>query len=169
MKTKLFISGILLAVVIGSCISPRYLPQPEEIDVNQYGSYIVILKKSNVYIKGELIAIDSNRIIVLAESERDNSTQTKIVTVSDIKCFTLRYAKPKHYGWTIPLLTLATISHGWFLVLTAPVNLITTISVTVAGESAYEYNDRKMTYDKLKMFARFPQGLPANVDVASIR
>jgi hypothetical protein len=169
MKTKLSITGILLAIIIGSCTSPRYLPKPEEIDVNQYGSYIVILKNSGAYVKGELIAIDSNRIIVLAESERDNIAQPIIVSVSDAKCFTLKYAKPKHYGWTIPLFTLATIGHGAFLLITAPINLIVTISVTTAGESAYEYNDRKMTYDKLKMFARFPQGLPPNVDMASLR
>jgi hypothetical protein len=26
-----------------------------------------------------------------------------------------------------------------------------------------------MTYDKLKMFARFPQGIPPDIDLASIK
>lgn len=156
----------MFAVIISSCTSPRYLPSSDNIDVNQYGSYIEIITKGTYpNIDGELIAIDSNKIIVLTESTSKCST----VPTKDIQGFKLRYAKPKHYGWTIPVFTLATIGHGLFLILTAPVNLIVTISVTASGESAFKYSDKNMTYDKLKMFARFPQGIPTNIDIASIK
>jgi hypothetical protein len=52
---------------------------------------------------------------------------------------------------------------------TAPINLIVTISITVSGETAFQYSDKNITYDILKMFARFPQGIPPNMDLASIK
>jgi hypothetical protein len=164
MKTKIILTG-LLAIIISSCTSPRYLPSSDKIDVNQNGSYIKVIRKTTASIDGELIAIDSNKIIVLSE------TANKCITVptNEVKRFTLRYAKPKHYGWTIPVYKLATIGHGIFSIITAPVNLIVTISVTASGENAFKYNDKNMTYDKLKMFARFPQGIPPNIDLASIK
>lgn len=166
MKTNVTIFG-LLAIFINSCSSPGYLPSSDKIDVNEYGSYISISRKTTPEpeIDGELIVIDIDKIVVLTEDDK----QCVTVPVDDVKRFSLLYAKPKHYGWTIPLYTLATIGHGGFLIFTAPVNLIVTITVTVAGENAFKYNDKNMTYEKLKMFARFPQGIPPDIDLASIR
>jgi hypothetical protein len=164
MRNKIIIAG-LIAIIISSCTSPRYLPTSDKIDVNEYGSYIKIIRKTTFNIDGELIAIDSNKIIVLTEDTKKCVT----VPVNEVKRFSLRYAQSKHYGWTIPVYTLATISHGYFLTLTAPLNLIVTISVTAASENAFKYSDKNMTYDKLKMFARFPQGIPTNIDLESIK
>ena len=164
MKTKIILTG-LLAIIISSCTSPRYLPSSDKIDINQNGSYINIISKTTANIDGELIAIDSNKIVILLETTNKCMT----VPINDVKRFKLRYAKPKHYGWTIPVYTLATIGHGLFLLITAPINLIVTISVTASGENAFQYSDKNMTYDKLKMFARFPQGIPPNIDLANIK
>ena len=164
MKTNIALLGLFI-VSLCSCSSSKYLPSSDKIDVNEYGSYIKLSNKAASNIVGELIAIDTNKIIVLSEETKTCMT----VPVNEVKKFKLRYAKPKHYGWTIPVYTLATIGHGWFLILTAPVNLIVTISVTASGENAFTYNDKDMTYDKLKMFARFPQGIPPNIDLASIK
>lgn len=164
MKIKIIITG-LFAIIISSCTSPRYLPSSDKIDVNEYGSYISITRKKTSNIDGELIAIDSNKIIVLTE----NTKKCVTVPVNEVERFSLRYAKPKNYEWTIPVYTLSTISHGNYIILTAPVNLIVTISVTVAGKNAFKYSDKNMTYDKLKMFARFPQGIPTNIGIESIK
>lgn len=164
MKNKIFFIG-LLTLIIGSCTSPRYLPSSDKIDVNEYGSYIKIVYKTKSHIDGELIAIDSNKIVLLTEKTK----QCVTVPINEIKHFSLRYAKSKHYGWTIPVFTFSTISHGVFLIFTAPVNLIVTISVTMGGENAFKYSDKNMTYDKLGMFARFPQGIPANIDITRIK
>lgn len=164
MKTKTLLIG-LIAIIISSCASPEYLPLPDNIDMNEYGSYITIIHKTANNIEGELIAIDSNQIVVLTNEEKKCVT----VPLGEVQRFSLEYAIPKHYGWTIPVFTVATIAHGWFLILTAPINFIVTMSVTAAGEKAFKYTDKKMTYDKLKMFARFPQGIPTNIDLASIK
>ncbi len=155
----------LMILIMSSCSVPAYLPSYDQIDVSERGSYIRLVHKTKSNIKGELISIDNNEIIVLVEDVK----KCMAVQVSDVKRFSLRYAQQKKYGWTIPVFTLATLSHGWYLFLSMPVNHIVTISVTVAGENAFKYSDKNMTYDQLRMFSRFPQGVPPNIDIAGIK
>jgi hypothetical protein len=164
MNNKLIITAIIV-LLLGSCSFPIYLPSSQNIDVNEFGSYIRITKYSGGYLRGELIAIDSSNIVVLTAEPRE----CVILDRSDMKSFSLRYAAGKNYGWTIPLYSLATISHGWFLILTFPANLITTLSVTASGRKAFVYTEREIPPESLTMFARFPQGIPSEIDIASIR
>jgi hypothetical protein len=163
MKTNLVLSG-LLAVLLGACQYPAYLPPPEKIDVSPYGSYITMHHKSNRYIDGELIALDSNKIIVLDESSN------KCVTIprADIYSCEVRYAISAGYEWTIPFILVLPFINGWYSILTMPMHLITTIAVSVDALHAYVYSDRSMSYEKLRMFARFPQGIPEFLDLADI-
>jgi hypothetical protein len=39
----------------------------------------------------------------------------------------------------------------------------------VGGETAYTYSEKNMTFNSLKMFARFPQGIPVGIDLAAIK
>ena len=163
MKTKLLFI-VVISLFAFSCSSPKYLPTSDKIDVNEFGSYINVSMKKGERIDGELIAIDSNKIVVLSSTEK----KCLLVSVKEIKRFTLQYAQPKQYGWTIPVFLLSTISHGFFSIFTVPVNLIVTISSTSSGNSAFKYKSKSMNYQKLKMFARFPQGIPSNIPIESI-
>jgi hypothetical protein len=163
MKTNNAFIGLLI-MFLCSCASPKYLPSSSKIDVNQYGSYIKIIHKTAANIDGEFIAIDSNKIIVLTEGTK----KCVKVAISDIKHFKLRYAKPKHYGLAIPASLALPFMHGLFSILTIPMHLFVTISVSAAGQRAFKYSDKNMTYDKLKMFARYPQGLPPNIALESV-
>ncbi len=164
MNTK-FILTLLTAIMVGGCAYPSYLPTSGEIDVNQYGSYIDISSSKKTNIKGELISIDSNKIIILLK----NAQKCRVVSIKEVEQFTLRYAEPPNYSRLIPLYSLWSLSHGILGLGTLPVNLIVTISMTVSGDTDFTYSKQDMTYEKLKMFARFPQGIPLNVSIASIR
>lgn len=156
---------MILAFFVTGCAVPRYLPSSSDIGINQYGSYIQIFKNGIVVTDGELIAIDSTKIIVLSET-------TKKCVFHPIKNqmkFELKYAKPVHRGWTIPASTLFGLTHGFYGAFTVPINLIVTISVTSGGEKAFTYSDKNMTFEKLRMFARFPQGVTANIDLATLK
>jgi len=168
MKTKI---GFLVLIILGitGCSSPKFLPSADTIDINHYGSHISVNYITGDKINGELIAINTEEMVVLTGSDEKNNKRCVSFPLTEIKSFRLAYASPKHYGWTIPTFTLFTIAHGWFLVLTAPINLITTIAVTTSGENAFVYSNKNMTYDKMKMFARFPQGLPPGIDLANIQ
>ena len=71
MKTR-FTIIVLLALIMSNCTAPAYLPASDRIDVNQSGSYIKVIRKSaenieaSAIVNGELIAIDSNKLIVLS-------------------------------------------------------------------------------------------------------
>jgi len=164
MKTNIALIGLLI-ICFGSCTTPRYLPSSDKIDVNEFGSYIKIIHNTSSNIDGELIAIDSTKIVVLTEETKKCVT----IPVSEVKRFSLLYAKPKHYGWTIPLGLVLPFIHGAFFLFTFPIHLIVTVAVTARGENAFKYSDKNITYDKLRMFARFPQGIPTNIDIASIK
>ena len=164
MQTKITIISLLMFLIYG-CITPKYLPSADNITVNTHGSYIKVIRKKASNVKGELIAIDYNELIVLS----GDSNKCVTIPVKDIKRFKLRVTEPKHYGWSIPVYTLLTATHGFFAILTAPINLIVTISVTVSGENAFKYSNKDMTYYKLRMFARFPQGVPPNVALNTIQ
>jgi hypothetical protein len=168
MKTDILAIGVLLAVMVGGCSAPAYLPEAEFIDVNQYGSYIEITTVRGPNISGELIAVDDDSMIVLSESSA-NMRNAVSIAHPDIYGYKLRYAQPENHGWTIPLYSLFTISHGWYLAFTFPINLITTIAVTAGGSSSYTYSDRNISRLKLRQFARFPQGMPEGVDIRQLR
>ena len=161
MKTEIKLIG-LLSIIISSCSYPRYMPSADQLDVNQYGSYIKIIQRKAPNSKGELIAIDTSKIIVLTEKTK----QCRIIPINEIVSFSLHYAKPKPYRWTIPAYGIASLFHGVFLVFSTPINLTVTI---LASSNPFKYSDKHMSFEKLKMFARFPQGIPPNVDIASIK
>lgn len=151
--------------MLNSCIFPKYLPSADKIDVNEYGSYIKIARKKAPSINGELIAIDSSKIFVLSE----DSVKCMIVPLIDIKWFSLRYATSKNYGWSIPLFSIASFAGGMYFIFLWPLNLIVTSSVTTGANKSFKYNNSNITYDKLKMFARFPEGIPPNVDLTTVK
>jgi hypothetical protein len=91
------------------------------------------------------------------------------VYIDEVKRFVLRYAKPKHYEWTIPLGIINPFIHGYYALITLPMHLIVTITESTLGENAFKYSDKNMTYGKLRMFARYPQGIPPEIDLTSIK
>jgi|WetSurMetagenome_2_1015567.scaffolds.fasta_scaffold111042_2 hypothetical protein len=164
MQNKYFVF-VLLAVILYGCTSPVYLPRPSEVDVNEYGSNIKIIRKAAPDIHGELIAIDHTEIVVLPEY----ASRCEIVYLDEVKRFSLRYSKPSYYGWTIPFAIFLPFIHGWYSIFSIPVQLIVTVSETVSGMIDFKYSSRNMTYEKLAMFARFPQGIPSQIDLKMIR
>jgi len=163
MKSKLYLIGFF-ALLFCSCNTIKYLPSREEIDINQYGSYIRISHIDKKFTIGELIAVDSSQLIVLPK----NANFCTAVPRDQVKSYSVRYAKPKEYLKSIPLLLLLTLSHGNYLIVSLPINLFTTLAVLVSAEKEFEYTHKTITFDQLAMFARFPQGLPEGIDVSSI-
>jgi len=167
MKTKIQLSILVLGLILNGCYSPNYLPTVENIDVSEFGSYIELHRNDADVLKGELISIDTTQLIIL--SDMDSVKQIVTCPINHASSFTLKYAQPKDYSWRIPIYTLSTLLHGYFLILTAPINLIVTISVNASGSSDFEYSEKDMTFDRLKMFARFPQGIPSNITLVDLK
>ncbi len=168
MKTKIIIIAFFLGcILLSSCANLKYLPNPDEIDTNEYGSYIDVTKNKGSDVKGELIAIDSLNVVVLTNTKY--SKEAVRIPMKEVYGFSIRYAQTTHYGWSIPIFTLFTATHGVFILLTGPVNLISTILVTTSGENAYKFKDSDLNFNDFKMYARFPQGIPPNIDISTIK
>lgn len=164
MINKLFILGLSI-IAFGSCATPKYLPSSSKIDINVYGAFVNVKHNNSQNIKGELIAIDSNNITILSQK----SNVCVQFPIRDIKRFKLRFAKSPQYGWLIPVLSATTISHGFYSILSLPINLIVTISVNASGQKAFKFSNKNMSFEMMKMYARFPQGIPENIEVSSIK
>jgi len=159
---------VFLIFIFSACYTPSYILDTEYIDQGVHGAYIKVYDaKAGKTIKGELIVADEKEIIVL-EIKSNRAIISKI-NRDDVRYFRLKYAKSSDYSWTIPVYALLTLSHGWYSIITLPINLIVTISVTASGPKSLSYSDKTIAYSELKMFARFPQGFPDNVFIGDIR
>ena len=161
MKTKLISALAFFLIVFNTCTPPRYVPKTKDLDVNVYGSYIIIkpIKGSNV--KGELLAVDTHRLVVLIDSGRQK--KVSFFPLKKVKNFTLRYAQPKSYWWTVGAYTALCISHGIWALVSVPVNLIITGGIAIGATNEFKFHKDDIPYDSLKMFARFPEGIPPDV------
>ena len=181
MKKNNFTFLAFMIFIIVSCYYPKYLPRSEKIDTNVYGSYIEVHRKPNGNVKGELLEINNDSIIVLLEHPEERANRIVSLALKEIKNFTLQYARPKDYSWAIapgiflPLIPFPVSGgsgtmpfHGFFSVLTIPLNLIVVATLNNAGETSFQYNNKNLTYYQLQMFARFPQGIPKNINRKNI-
>lgn len=163
-SAKIFLMVIFLMAVCG-CASLPNLPEPKAVGLYERGAHIVLNEKSSGMKQGELIAVESGEIILLEQGKDSVS----VVPQSAVKKFKVYNAKPRHYGWFILAGSALTGLHGWYLILTLPLNLLVTVPVTLGGENAFTFNNRNTTYEELRMYARFPQGIPAGVERGVIR
>lgn len=170
MKTNTLLILISLLLLLSACVSPAYLPSRHEVETATHGSFIEVYQKNGRSMEGELLAVYEESIIVLAETYNAKKRRIPVfVTISDIRQYSLRYARPVHYGGFIPLAAILPFINGVFFIFTFPLHMMVTIPVTITGETDYKYTNKTLTYGELKMFARFPQGIPPNVELNAIQ
>lgn len=158
---------LIFWVLCSSCSSvrPEYLRTPTEVDQGTNGSFIKVYGKSDRVLKGELIAIDDYHVYIL---DQKTNVCTKL-NLEYARRFKIYYAKTSNYAWTVPVFTLSSLWGGFFAVLTLPLNLAVTSFITAGGKRAYRYTDNNLILDDLRMFARFPQGIPPGIDLIDIK
>jgi hypothetical protein len=160
--------GVLLATAAGcyqSSAPPKWLPSPLEAQRDAFGSWIAVQgqPKTEPLARGELIAIDTDTIHVLADG-RLVSVSRASVCCAELTAYRMDVSELQL--WTA-LGIASTVSHGVLLILTAPTWLI---AGTVAT-SAASYAPRIISTDPvvLQPFARFPQGIPPGLDRTTLR
>lgn len=118
------------------------------------------------WVEGELLASDGDSLHVLAaRSGRVGRGDVLSYSWSQVEDFRARAYDPSTgaYAAITAAGTLSTISHGYYLVLSAPIWMLTgTLMTAAASESADFYPEQGAT--ALAPWARFPQGLPPGVD-----
>ena len=165
MKNRLHTHWVFfLLVLLASCSASNRLPPLEKVATHPYGSEISVERKHNTTVSGELIVADWRHMIVY------DYTSASCIEIprNEVGHYLLTFAKPRNYGAAIPLSLLTVVAHGYFAVFTLPFNLITSIAVTAGAYTSVRYTQRQMPYGSLHMFARFPQGLPPDIQLRDI-
>lgn len=173
MNPGYIISIFFTIIFVTSC--SKKLPLVSEADVHynsKYGAYIEVrLSKKSIRLAGELISANDQYIIVKTE-ERNSNLTSKIEKIQkeQILAYNIFYAsnnKEKIDTWS-NILALSTITHGFWLLITLPVNLITKFSVSNNKYKEFSYSNKEIPYESLYKFARFPQGLPDFITLENI-
>lgn len=173
MKTKkLILNALLIAVAASSCTMAGYLPKSNEhVGSSQYGAHIEIMTVNRAFYQGELIAANQDDLVIRLHKKNKTHTTIRVYTIpyGVISDFTLRYAEGKNLGWTIPIFLVWSITHGAGLFLTTPTNMIASIRIAKSAKNEFEYRKVDINLQDLKMFARFPQGIPDHIRLEDIK
>lgn len=160
----MIVVGLVVGLVASACNpDPRHRTL-QDVARDGRGGWVVVNRTGKPTLSGELIAMDGDALAVLDHEALIVVPRSEIVTAEV-------WAWPTQEGsvgvWGAAGM-LSTLSHGVFLVATAPAWLLTTV-VTAVHESRvalYRYPDDG--WDRLFIWARFPQGLPAGIGAAQL-
>lgn len=167
-----WIAGIL-AGCAGTTAPHGWLPTAAESQTSTYGAWarVELFPGDSVY-EGELIAVFHDTLFVLRD------TMVGLSRESLYRVSLTRYEQQHGslVAWTLAG-ALSTISHGWLLVLSTPTWIASGIgaSAGVSREPLVRPRPPKSgsmpleTFDNLAQYARFPQGLPENIDRSTIK
>lgn len=166
---------ILLVVMMFSCAPnrPDISPLYSDAHFSTLGSYMEVYyyinRKQRSRINGELISVENNKIILRVIDKINNSKNNpkfELVSIpkTEIIRYNLVFAK-ENVGDFRSGASLITISHGFWMVFTLPINLITFYSIDRNSFYEFAYTQKNLKFSELKNYARFPQGLPADMDL----
>lgn len=143
----------------------RWLPTPVEAGSNPFGGWITLSVASPDgprTLDGELIAAEGDSVHVLGLS---GIQSLALADVTDLKLEMFRVERVGLVTWTT-LGIVASLSHGFVLVLTAPLWAIVGTAATSAYSHAPVVTTRNVA--ALRSYARFPQGFPPGVDRSTL-
>ena len=167
-KNKIFRVPILLVLLMNCSSSyPNFVPKYEDLHLSPYGAHIELVDKNNNKIVGEFISINTENFIVLIENVVGKKEIIELA-IDKMKLFELTYAQPKDYDVFL-LLPFTTISHGYLFIYSAPITILVTGAVAKGGATAFRYDNDSVSLEYIKMFTRFPQGIPPTIRLKDIR
>jgi len=163
----------MLAIFAGlmSCAHvPVYLPKLDNLGSSPNGAFIKVSQQAGITLYGELISADTASVYVLTDRAYHNMKRCVKIPMEDVTDFRLRYAAPGSYGWSMPVfgLLVAPLTAGILSMFTIPMNLIVTGAVVSGSYQSTLYTKEDLRKTDLWKFARYPQGLPAGIDLATI-
>ena len=164
MKNKFYLFIIL--VIITSCSSPKHVLTPNELKKNTKGLYSKITLKSTTNgVNGELIEVTDKQITLLTKdgilSFKKENIKESIILVS------LTVNNPRRINSWASLINLLSLGHGYWAVFSLPPTIAITNGIT--SEKYIMNYPENVKWEQLHKFARFPQGIPKEIDRQSIR
>ncbi len=163
--------GLLLAALLGTACAyhppvappPGILPKGPSPDTTGFGSWVIVRSADSLWVSGELIAITADSIHLLTEHGLVSDGTDRVVRVQVL-------THDSEYGqirtWQVAG-TISALSHGVGFIFTGPIWIITgQINAASASRAGLlELRD----WESLRLWARFPPGLPPSVDRSRLR
>lgn len=157
---------LLAAILATSCVTHGGLdrsvshgsPMTVKVeDVPVHGFQVDVEKAGGVTVSGELLGLGPEGIYVLSNN------QTSLVATRDVKKVSVELYDS---GWAWMLVwtvlgTASTLSHGFYLILSAPIWIATGSATTGAAGASNDLDVAPGQVMRLWQFARFPAGMPA--------
>jgi len=167
---SIFVIFPILLLGCASTTAPRHwLPTAEEAQQEAYGAWITVeyntTSSDKRIAEGEFIAVNGESVFVLT------SEKLVVIPQKQIKQGRLVTYDSK-YGvlgiWTL-VGVLSTPSHGIGLIISAPVWIVLG-SIITSGQSYEPIETTPVkSWDELRKFARFPQGMPKALDPKTLK
>ena len=171
MNQKIFLI-IAVCCLIASCRSPSYLPYPNEFKHHVRGLHFKGFLNDGEKIEGEIIAVEGEQLFLRPNVHPEVQMQRiskDILNKGEIVVATTSN-KPRQISNAAGFMNIIPLSHGFLGLITIPITLITSISIAndaASGTYSIKYpND--INWADLQKFARFPQGIPAEVKLEDI-
>jgi hypothetical protein len=146
---------------------PDWTPTPNEATTRVFGHWIIVTTAARERFSGELIAVGTDdehepQYVYIARED-----QMLAVSVAGIRWVTLVEHKRDAAGgdaW-VTLGSLSTVSHGGFLLLSIPGWLLAggVPTALTAKKGVFEASSVIRFDDRIRKYARFPQGIPRSV------
>ncbi len=177
-RSKIFLACVALGCALAGCaprahrVPENWLPTADQAGADAFGAWVRVeaWEDARGAVEGELIAVGSDSIYVIAAVGLDAIPADKIGRVVLI---THDSNTESMVGWAT-LGTISTLSHGVFLVVSAPLwivaGTIAAYEANKAGKQEHTPNDAwPEVAQALRPFARFPAGLPQEIDRGALQ
>ena len=156
--------------------APRgWLSSSSQMQSQSFGGWIQVDYKprtgSNIFVDGELLAISSDTLYILTEDVRTSKKLHSVAILDVTKARLVSYdSQARSMGGLVALGTLSTLSHGFYLILTAPILWSLAGGATASSQSRKPIIDYpKRPLKDFQPYARFPQRLPLGLRRAALR
>ena len=156
---------VVLAALMSACVDnpdPRH-PSLERMQREGFGAFITITTMSAQEVSGELISVERSVIRVLRFGAGAGALTW--VASTDVKSAEIyAYESEGGFGAWALLGALSTITHGYILVLSAPIWIISGAVAASAETRHVVMSYPEHGWGEIVKWARFPQGLPPGLD-----
>jgi hypothetical protein len=171
---QIILTSILLTIFAitlgcaGNTAPKGWLSSVVDAESESYGAWIEVRHSNgsiNMITEGELIALDTIQIYILSET---NFYEIPISEIIQAKLTAYKSNKGVLGMWTF-LGCLSTGSHGMLAGISLPTWILAGSILT--GTQSHQPVEKypKVKWNSFKKFARFPQGLPPDVDLDSLK
>ena len=160
------IAALLLLTGCAHSTAPKdWLPRAVDAAQEAHGGWILLrLAGDSQEHEGELIAIGPDSLFVL-ESDGCRGyahAQVRHAVLTGYDSEAGRLA-----GWTV-MGSVLTLSHGYGLVISLPLWILVGTASTISQSTAGRVSVTPTSWEEARKYARFPQGLPEELDRASL-